>query len=316
MSGMIRRAVIGGLAAGAVAAGYPRTGASAEGGTVKWSSGTEPARTAAPENATDCHHHVYDGRFPLAPSATLTPGDATVADYRGLQRRIGTSRHVVVQPSTYGTDNRLLVEALGQFGPEARGVAVVDTAVSDAELQALHGAGVRGIRFNLVQSGATTVEMIEPLSKRVAPLGWHVQIHMLGDQIVGIGDLLNRLPSQIVFDHLGRIPEPAGVKHPAFAVIRGLLDGGKAWVKLSGAYIDTKVGPPGYADTTALAGAFAAANPERMVWGSDWPHPTEPGTKPDDAILFDLLSRWVPDDAARTRILVSNAEALYGFGRA
>ena len=139
-----------------------------------------------------------------------------------------------MQPSTYGTDNRLLVEALGQFGSEARGIAVVDTNVSDAELKALNAAGVKGIRFNLVQSGATTAEMIEPLSRRVEPLGWHVQIHMLGDGIVAIKDLLNRLPTPIVFDHLGRIPEPAGAQHPAFAVIRGLLDKGRTWVKLSG----------------------------------------------------------------------------------
>lgn len=311
MSDVIRRSVLGGLMAGTVATGFPRAAVAAE--AVKWSSGTEPARTSAPAGAADCHHHVYDQRFPIAPSATLTPGDATVDDYRALQKRIGTSRHVVVQPSTYGTDNRLLVEALGRFGAQARGVAVVDTGVSDADLRALDAAGVRGIRFNLVQSGATTVEMIEPLARRVAPLGWHVQIHMLGDQIVGIRDLLARLPAPIVFDHLGRIPEPAGVEHPAFAVIRGLLDTGRTWVKLSGAYIDTKVGSPSYADTSALAQAFAAANPDRLVWGSDWPHPTEQGTKPDDALLFDLLSRWVPDDATRTRVLVRNPMDLYGF---
>ena len=315
MPGFVRRAVLGGLAGTAAGIAGLGLGTRASAEAVKWSSGTEPARTPAPPDATDCHHHVYDGRFPIAPSATLKPGDATVADYRALQKRIGTSRHVVVQPSTYGTDNRLLVEALGQFGPEARGVAVVDTNVTDAELKALHAAGVRGIRFNLVQSGATTVDMIEPLSKRVEPLGWHVQIHMLGDGIVQIKDLLARLPSQIVFDHLGRIPEPAGANHPAFAVIRGLLDKGRTWMKLSGAYIDTKAGPPGYADTSALARAFAAANPERVVWGSDWPHPTEPGTKPDDAVLFDLLAQWVPDQTARTRVLVRNPAELYGFGR-
>lgn len=310
---MIRRAVIGGFAATAGAAALPSVALAAVAGAVKWSTGTEPARTPAPPNATDCHHHVYGKRFPLAAGAPLTPGDATIADYRDLQRRIGTTRHVVVQPSTYGTDNRLLVEALGQFGSEARGIAVVDTNVSDAELKALNAAGVKGIRFNLVQSGAATVEMIEPLSRRIEPLGWHVQIHMLGDGIVAIKSLLNRLPTPIVLDHLGRIPEPAGAQHPAFAVIRGLLDKGRTWVKLSGAYIDTKVGPPGYTDTSALARAFASANPERMVWGSDWPHPTELGVKPDDAVLFDLLTKWVPDEATRTRVLVANPAELYGF---
>ena len=127
-------------------------------------------------------------------------------DYRLLQKRIGTTRNVVVQPSTYGTDNRCTLDAVAQIGPTARAVAVVDTTVSDAELQRLAGLGVRGIRFNLVQAGATTIDMVEPLSKRVNDLGWHVQIHMLGDQIVQIEELLQRLPSPIVFDHMGRIP--------------------------------------------------------------------------------------------------------------
>jgi predicted TIM-barrel fold metal-dependent hydrolase len=154
--------------------------------------------------------------------------------------------------------------------------------------------------------------MLEPLSKRVADLGWHVQIHMLGDQIVKIEDLLQRLPSPMVFDHLGRLPQPTGVDHPAFHVVSKLVDQGKAWVKLSGAYIDTKVGPPGYADTSKVAQAYAKAAPQRMVWGSDWPHPTEKD-KPNDAILFDLLASWVPDDATRKRILVDNPAALYDF---
>jgi D-galactarolactone isomerase len=190
-------------------------------------------------------------------------------------------------------------------------VAVVDTSITDDALKQLADQGVRGIRFNLVQAGATTVEMLEPLAKRVEPLGWHVQIHMKGDQIVAIEDLLNRLPAPIVFDHLGRIPQPAGTQHPAYRVILGLLDKGRAWVKLSGAYQDSKLGPP-YADATALAKAYAAAAPERLVWGSDWPHPTET-TKPDDALLFDLLAEWVPDATTRERILVRNPEILYGF---
>ena len=135
--------------------------------------------------------------------------------------------------------------------------------------------GIRGIRFNLVQAGATTVEMLEPLSRRVNEFGWHVQIHMLGDKIVEIEPLLQRLPSPVIFDHLGRIPQPAGIDHPAFAVISRLIDKGRAWVKLSGAYIDTKLGPPAYADTTKVAQAYVKAAPERLVWGSDWPHPTE-----------------------------------------
>jgi D-galactarolactone isomerase len=279
---------------------------------VPWSSGTERASTKAPDSACDCHMHIYDARFPVTATATLRPADALVEDYHLLQQRTGTSRNVVVTPSTYGADNSCTLDAMAKLGPTARGVAVVTTDVADVELKRLHGLGIRGIRFNLVQAGTTTVEMLEPLSKRVADLGWHVQIHMLGDQIVKIEDLLQRLPSQIVFDHLGRLPQPAGVDHPAFRVVSKLVDQGKAWVKLSGAYIDTKVGPPSYADTSKVAQAYAKAAPQRMVWGSDWPHPTEKD-KPNDAILFDLLASWVPDEATRSRILVDNPAALYGF---
>jgi len=194
---------------------------------VKWSSGTDLPKLKAPANACDCHMHIYDARFPVDPSATLRPGDALVDDYRRLQKRIGTTRNVIVTPSTYGTDNGVTLDAMAKIGATARGVAVVNTSVTDAELKRLADLGVRGIRFNLVQAGATTVEMLEPLSKRVNALGWHVQIHMLGDQIVKIEDLLNKLPSPIVFDHLGRIPQPAGTDHPAFGVIRKLIDKGR-----------------------------------------------------------------------------------------
>ena len=283
-------------------------------GQVPWSSGTDLPKLKAPANSCDCHMHIYDARFPADPGATLRPADASVDGYRLLQKRIGTTRNVVVTPSTYGTDNRVTLDAMAKFGATARGVAVVNASVTDAELKRLADLGVRGIRFNLVQAGATTVEMLEPLSKRVNALGWHVQIHMLGDQIVKIEDLLDKLPSPIVFDHLGRIPQPAGTDHPAFGVIRKLIDKGRTWVKLSGAYQDTKVGPPSYADTSKLAQAYAKAAPERMVWASDWPHPTQKeNEKANDAVLFDLLTEWVPDNAARQRILVENPATLYGF---
>ena len=301
-----------GFAALAATGGVP-IGRSRGEQAVPYSSGTEAPQLKAPANACDCHMHIYDSRFPVAPTATLRPPDAHASDYRLLQQRIGTTRNVVVQPSTYGTDNRCTLDALSQLGGTARAVAVVDTTVSDAELKRLDGLGVRGIRFNLVQAGATTIEMVEPLSARVAPLGWHVQIHMLGDQIAQIEDLLLRLPSPIVLDHLGRIPPAAGVQHPAFRVIGKLLDKGNTWVKLSGAYQDSKVGPPTYSDVSALAQAYVRAAPERMVWATDWPHPTAKTVKPDDAVLLDLLLVWAPDERTRHRILVENPEMLYGF---
>jgi D-galactarolactone isomerase len=294
-------------AGGAIAARSVRAA-----GTVPYSSGSEAPSLKAPADACDCHMHIYDSRFPVAPYATLRPPDAHVDDYRLLQRRLGTARNVVVTPSTYGTDNSCTLDALAQLGGSARGVAVVDTSVSDDELKRLDRLGIRGIRFNLVQAGATRLEMLEPLSRRVNELGWHVQIHMLGDKIVEIDDLLQRLPSPIIFDHLGRLPQPAGTDHPAFRVISRLIDKGRTWVKLSGAYIDSKVGPPSYADTTKVAEAYVKAAPERLVWGTDWPHPTEK-EKPDDAVLFDLLAAWAPDAATRRRILVENPSIFYGF---
>lgn len=279
---------------------------------VPWSSGTESPKLKAPANACDCHMHIYDAKYPTDPKATLKPADALVADYKLLQKRIGTSRNVVVTPSTYGTDNRVTLDAIAQIGPTARGVAVVDATVTDAELKRLNGLGIRGIRFNLVQAGATTAEMIEPLSRRVNDLGWHIQIHMKGEQIAGIEDLLLRVPSPIVFDHLGRLAQPNALDNPGFKTISKLIDKGRTWVKLSGAYQDTKVGPPTYSDTVAVARAYIKAAPERMVWASDWPHPTEKD-KPDDAVLFDLLAEWAPDEAMRTRILVQNPATLYGF---
>jgi D-galactarolactone isomerase len=281
---------------------------------VPWSTGTAVAKTKAPPNATDCHHHIYSSRFKVDPNSRLRPGDASVADYRLLQKRIGTSRNVIVQPSTYGVFNDGLVEALGECGPTARGVAVVNAGVTDAELKRLDAAHVRGIRFNLATGGATTIEMLEPLAKRIAPMGWHIQMNVGADIIVANKDLLNRLPCEIVFDHLAHVPEPVGIAHPVFGTVVDLLQKGKAWVKLSGAYADTKVGPPTYADSTAVAQAYVKAAPERLVWGSDWPHPSEKDDhKPDDALLFDLLAQWAPDEAMRSRILVDNPAKVYGF---
>jgi len=302
---------------GAAVTGVLASRGRAEAQPVKYSAGTEAPKLKAPANATDCHHHIYDARYPVDPKATLRPPDALVDDYRALQKRIGTTRNVLVQPSTYGIDNRCHLDALAAFGPTARMVAVVNDGVSTDELKRMHALGVRGIRFNLAQAGATTPEMLEPLSKRVNDLGWHIQINAPPAKIMEIMTILeDRVPSAIVFDHLAHIPQPDGVNHPLFARVRALLEKGRAWVKLSGAYADTKVGPPTYADSSAVARAYAKAAPERCVWGSDWPHPTEQQKElPDDAVLFDLLADWAPDEKLRHRILVENPAKLYDFGR-
>ena len=310
-----RRELLKAMTAAAAAGLIGGRAGSAEAQAVKWSSGTEAPKLRAPANATDCHHHIYDAKYPVDPKATLRPADAFVEDYRALQKRIGTTRNVIVQPSTYGIDNRCTLDALVAMGSNARAVVVVNDTVTDAELQRMHAMGARGIRFNLAQAGATTPEMMEPLSKRINDLGWHIQINAPAAKILEIMPILEeRVPSPIVFDHLAHIPQPDGVTHPLFGKVRALMDKGRTWVKLSGAYGDTKVGPPTYADSSAVAQAYAKAMPERCVWGSDWPHPTEQSKQlPDDAVLFDLLVEWVPDEKTRTRILVDNPATLYDF---
>ncbi len=282
------------------------------------SSGIAPPKLKAPVNACDCHHHIYDAaRFPLAPTpGRPPPSNGSMVEYRMLQKRIGTTRHVVVQPRNYGIDNDVTLDALKQANGNARGVAVVRPTITDADLKRFHEAGVRGIRFSIGDPKSRVVqpEMIEPLAKRVADLGWHIQFNMEGVQVVELADVLRRLPTVLVFDHLGNPPLPEGAAHPSHAIIRELIDKGRTWVKLSGAYSNTKIGPPDYPDATKTAQAFVKAAPERLVWGSDWPHPTErEDNKPDDALLFDLMTVWAPDAATRNRILVANPETLYDF---
>jgi D-galactarolactone isomerase len=314
-----RRTLIKGAAMAAMAAATSGVSVRvSDAQTVPNSSGTEPAKLKAPQNACDCHMHIYDPRFPESnPRPGLNPKNATVQDYRLLQKRTGTTRVVVVTPRNYATDNRVTVDALAQLGANARGVAVLHPTVTDAELKSLNDAGARGIRFSLgdPSTAVVTFDMVEPLSKRVADLGWHVQFNLDGDQIVDHADLLARLPSQIVFDHMGHPTLPAGVDHASFDIMRRLIDKGRTWIKLSGAYANSRVGPPAYPEAGTIAQAFVKAAPQRMVWGSDWPHPGEQSKSPlpNDALLFDLLATWAPDEATRNQILVTNPEALYGF---
>ena len=245
----------------------------------------------------------------------MLPDDALPDDYRALQRRIGTTRGVIIQPSTYGTDNRLQIASRQALGAENfRVIAVVAEDISDAELRRLDEQGVRGVRFNLGFPGVLTVNSLKPLAPRLADLGWHCQINMRPKQIEDNADLLASLPGRLVFDHLAQVPQPAGLESAPYKIIRGLLDRGKTWVKLSGPYVSSKQGAPDYADAGAVAAAYVKAAPERLVWGSDWPHPSEPKEhKPDDARLFDLFAQCAGDDVAFKRILVDNPAELYGF---
>ena len=245
----------------------------------------------------------------------MRPPDALVSDYRQLQARLGLERTVIVTPSTYGTDNTCLVDALAKFGDNARGIAVVSASISDTELQCLHAAGVRGIRFNQTISDITPIDSLEPLAERIQPLGWHVQVLLKSDDIPRLESRLRKLPVPVVFDHLGRLPAP-GIRHPAFKTLLRLLDGGRAWIKLSGAYLGSPRVKNDYPDADPLARAFLAAAPERLVWGSNWPHPTAIAGQddmPDDAVLLDLLARWTDDQRLFKRVLVDNPVNLYDF---
>jgi predicted TIM-barrel fold metal-dependent hydrolase len=271
--------------------------------------GSTDASVALPEGATDCHIHVYD--------AVRAPG-ADVAAYLSLQCRLGLSRGVLVQPSAYGTDNSLHLAALHALGRERfRLVAVLDPAAPDAELAHLDAEGMRGVRFNLKLGGPLRVDHLLPMARRIAPLGWHCQVNMAPEQLVEEAGLLRRLPCRLVIDHLGQVPQPDGLRSAAFAVLRDLLAAGNSWVKLSGPYITSRRGPHDYADAGEVAAALALVAPDRVLWGSDWPHPSEPASaKPDDRTLLDLLGAWVPDAAARRRVLVDNPAELYGFDAA
>lgn len=267
----------------------------------------------APAGSVDCHMHLYDDRYPAAPGAKLLPPNASLDDYHQLQALLGLHRMVIVTPSTYGTDNRCMLDGLARSQGQARGVAVLDRSITDAALQELHKAGVRGIRFNLSFGGADLADL-EPLAARVNELGWNVQVVATGNQLTELESRLQRLPARLVIDHMGHVPQPEGVSSATFAVVARLLDTERTWVKLSGPYIKSRSGAPDYADVGAVAKELVRRHPERLLWGSDWPHPTVAvGNKPDDGHIFDLLADWAPDEKTRTAILRDNPVSLYGF---
>lgn len=284
-----------------------------------FSAGHAAPRVSLPAGACDCHVHVYDGRFPAAPGARLLPPDASADDYRQLQHRLGLRRVVLVTPSTYGADNRCMLAGLATLGPQvARGVAVIDGRESDAELQALHAQGVRGVRLNLSLGVVGAAEWIAPMAQRIAALGWHLQLLMAPDVLVAQATVLARLPVPLVFDHFGRIaPEQAG--QAAHGLLLNLLREGRAWVKLSGGYI---VSPRRSVDDPALdalAASYLSAAPGRVLWGSDWPHATASAglqPMPDDARQIERLAEWAAqtgDADLLQHVLVHNPAALYGF---
>jgi len=293
------------------------TGLALAGAAAPWPAWANDPKVsfAVPDGACDCHHHIYDPRFAYMPNAVLKPPYATVQDYRKVQKRLGTSRDVMVQPSTYGTDNRCVLDVLAQMKGNARAVCVVNSKVSDAELKKLDAAGVRGVRVQFGLGNPVSADEVQPLARRIAPLGWHIQVNMPPDQLVAMEKLLLSLPVPVIVDHLGRAVDD---KDPQFLTVRRLLDSGHGWVKLSGAYLYGGGGPPNYAGASAAARGYLKTAPERCVWGSDWPHPDatkklNPVAMPDDVVLLNLLAQWAPDEKLRHRILVENPEKFYRF---
>lgn len=281
-----------------------------------FSAGSGRPATTPPAGACDCHIHTYDSRYPAAAGATLLPPDASMSQYQALQGRLGLERAVLVTPSTYGSDNRSMLAGLAALGGQARGIAVIDGHESDAQLEALHAAGVRGIRLNLSLGVVGGAADIAPLAARVAPLGWHVQLLMASDLLAQLGDVLARLPTPVVFDHMARIAPGQAATHPAHGLVLRMLAAGRAWVKLSGGYLVSEQHRSDDPALHALARSYIDANPGQVVWGSDWPHATASAGRhpmPDDACQLDQLAEWARTPAALARILTHNPAALYGF---
>jgi predicted TIM-barrel fold metal-dependent hydrolase len=269
-------------------------------------------------DACDSHLHIYDTHFPSIGDPARVLPHATADDYRVLQARLGTTRAVVVTPTVYGTDNRVTLDAIARLGAErTRGVGVAHPNVDDATLRELDAGGVRGLRLTLFDpaTAVTSFEMVEPLAARIEPFGWHLQLHWRADQIVEHAVMLERLPCSLVFDHFARLPQSVGTTHPAFAVVARLMERGRTWVKLSAPYLDERGVDDDVGDgsRTSVAHAFLKHAPERIVWGGDWPHPTERQAMPEDLDLLRRLGEWVADSGQLRRVLVDNPAALYGF---
>jgi len=274
-----------------------------------------PARFRPPAGAVDCHFHVFGpaDRFPYRPDRTYTPPDAPLSAYGHLLDTLGLTDGVIVQPSVYGADNRCILHALDVQGPASRGVVVVEPGIGDDDLTDLHRRGVRGVRIILAFSGGDALDGLDALARRLAPLGWHIQIFGDVSTIADRLPALAHLPVPLVFDHFGYMPAWQGVNEPGFRAMLSLLGQGKAWVKVSGAYRITAEKEPPYGDVAPFATKLIAANPDHLIWGTDWPHPAIATPMPNDGALLDMLDDWCPDTTTRDRILVDNPRRLYGF---
>ena len=289
-----------------------------------------PAAFKPPPGGCDCHTHIFGpfDRYPLARERSYTPPPAPVTDLIARLDRTGLDRAVIVQPSAYGTDNRRTLNAVAEHPQRLRAVVVIDGSESDAELARMHAAGARGVRLNLISAGgprgATVAELLTRVADRIRPLGWHIQIYTDLDVIAANAATLQALGVDIVLDHMAKVDAVRGTAHPHFALLRRLLDTGRLWVKLSGTY---RVSPDLYGNdaVTRLARALIVINPERMVWGTDWPHlanhnriaSSEPPPIDCHPIgyggLLSLVPEWTGSAKVTEQVLSTNPARLYGF---
>lgn len=267
-----------------------------------------------PKNSCDCHAHILGPSkiFPYIHNRSYTPPDASIESYKLLHRDLNFERAVIVQPSVYGTDNRVTIEAVKQYGSNARGVVVINNSISDAELEKMHQCGIRGVRLNLLFKGGTTVEDIRSLADRLQSLKWHIQILMDVSSIEEISPLIESSKIPLVFDHMGHMNTQQGLEHSGFETLIRLLKDRRAWVKLSGNYRVSAAGFP-YHDVIPFAQRLIEAAPTQALWGSDWPHPGLKKSMPNDGDLLNDLDSFAPDETQKKAILVENPETLYGF---
>jgi predicted TIM-barrel fold metal-dependent hydrolase len=273
-----------------------------------------------PPGACDTHAHIMGpkARYAYSPARVYTPPDCLLPDYLKMLATLGVERAVLVQPSVYGTDNTVMLEAMKTAGNRFRGVAVVAEDISDAELKKLDAAGVRGVRANIVdvkdrKPGTLPMDSLRKLARRVAPLGWHMEFLMHADEFPDLDRAFAGFPVDIVLGHLGYMKTDKGPGNAGFQALLRLMKAGRAWVKLTGPSRITTAGGLPYADVVPYAHALIDANPERVIWGTDWPHVIIRTPMPNDGDLADLLSDWIPEARMREQVLVGNPATLYRF---
>ena len=271
---------------------------------------------ALPPNACDTHCHIFGpaAKFPYAEGRSYTPPDAPLEDFQRLQGILGLDRAVVVQASCQGSDNSAILDAIARGEGRYRGVAMVDDGFTEADFEELDAGGIRGVRISFVRNigGSPDPSRLERTAEKIAPLGWHLVLHSNVEDVVEHAAVLSALPVPVVIDHMARVKTADGVEQAPFKQLLELMGGEDIWIKISGAERISAAGPP-YADAVPFARALIAAAPDRILWGTDWPHPTLKGPMPNDGDLVDLLALHAPDEAVRRKILVDNPARLYGF---